>query len=63
MTTKAAKRPIEEQDRTELADRWAQAVADLDDARSALAHATKKEAEAWSALHSSRLHSVPGGES
>jgi hypothetical protein len=33
----------EEQDRTILADRWAQSVADLDEARETLAHAEKAE--------------------
>jgi len=55
-----ATKKIEEQDRTTLGEEWAAAVADLDDAREALAAAEKKEAEAWDALQRSRLHSVPG---
>jgi hypothetical protein len=52
------KRNDGEQDRTILAERWAQAVANLDDAREVLAAAEKKEAEAWSALQRSRSQSV-----
>jgi hypothetical protein len=48
----------EEQDRTILGERWAQAVADLDEAREALEHATKKEREAWDALKRSRSLTV-----
>jgi hypothetical protein len=61
MATKETKQ-TEEQDRTVLADRWAQAVADLDDARETLAHAEKAEAEAWSKLQRSREASVPRSE-
>ncbi len=58
MNTKTKTTPIEEQDRTMLADQWAQAVADLDEARETLEHATKAEAEAWSNLRRSRGFSV-----
>jgi len=53
----------EEQDRTILAERWAQAVADLDAARETLARAVTAEREAWDAIEQSRRQSVPSEES
>jgi hypothetical protein len=49
----------DEQDRTILAERWAAAVAEMDNAREALDAARAKEREAWAALERSRSFSIP----
>jgi hypothetical protein len=47
------------EDRTVLAERWATAVAEVDDLRDALERARQKEREAWDALERSRSSSIP----